>query len=300
MVGASRTKTTSSPLQMMRRRWVVLSPHLDDAVLSCGGLIAAMRNQVKVEIWSLFSGAPFRGPYSPVAQWLHGVSGGSTGSRLAWRRRREDRAACRVLGARCRHFMWKDAVYRKAADSSFMYDQSQQETWHIEDDHLAAAMTDTLLRNLTDSDVLLVPLGLGRHVDHLIVRHAAEQARHSPLLYYPDLPYLQRYPHELGPLASNLKGLSYVLSAEHIRAWVAAVQLYSTQMAMLEEAAGPIPELIENFASRGRLELYCDNGAASTRSADLGFFLASDPSHSRMMGQAPAASESAMGQKHAR
>lgn len=300
MAGASRTETTSLPVQVMRRRLVVLSPHLDDAVLSCGGLIAALRNQLKAEIWTLFSGAPYRGPYSPVAQWLHGVSGGSTGSRLAWRRRREDRAACRVLGARCRHFMWKDAAYRNAADGSFLYDQSQRETWHAEDAQLIATMTDALLRNLTDSDLLLVPLGLGRHVDHLIVRHSAEQARHSPMLYYPEVPYLQRYPHELEPLTSHLEGLNYVLSAEHVHTWLAAVQRYSTQLAMLEEAVGPIPQLIEHFASTGRLELYCGDGATSTWSAYPGFFPASDPSHNLIVEQAPAESKNAVGQKHVR
>ncbi len=110
-----------SRLMAPAERWIILSPHLDDGVLSCGGLAAALRPKAPVSIWTIFSAAPFRGPWSPAAMWLHGVSGGTTGSRLASRRRREDREACRLLGADYQHFNFKDAPYWKGRGVEFYY-----------------------------------------------------------------------------------------------------------------------------------------------------------------------------------
>lgn len=241
---------------MHRGRWVILSPHLDDAVLSCGGLIAALRNKVRVEIWTLFSSAPFRGPYSPVARWLHGVSGGSTGSRLVWRRRSEDRAAGRLLGARCRHFMWQDAVYRKASDGSFLYVETQVPDWHHDDDRLLREMIESLRTRVSEDDVLLVPLAIGGHVDHLIVRRACEELGHAPLFYYPDVPYVQSYSEELVSRTNTLRSVRYEIGEEELRDWISGVKCYATQVPMLEEAAGPLSDLIERRAAGRGLELY--------------------------------------------
>ena len=78
--------------------WIYLSPHLDDAAFSCGGLIW---EQVKagetVEVWTICAGEPPEGELPPFARSLHDRWG--TGGQTVARRRAEDQAACEVLGA---------------------------------------------------------------------------------------------------------------------------------------------------------------------------------------------------------
>ena len=44
----------------------------------------------------------------------------------------------------------------------------------------------------SEAGVLFAPLGIGRHVDHLITRRAAQElGRPIPIVYYSDFPYSQ-------------------------------------------------------------------------------------------------------------
>jgi len=52
--------------------WVFLSPHLDDAVLSCGGFIFELiQKGERVEICTICAGDPPPGELSPLAEMLH-------------------------------------------------------------------------------------------------------------------------------------------------------------------------------------------------------------------------------------
>ena len=53
-------------------RWIYLSPHLDDIVLSCGGMVwQQVQAGDVVEIWTIFSGDAPPGPLAGFAQELH-------------------------------------------------------------------------------------------------------------------------------------------------------------------------------------------------------------------------------------
>jgi LmbE family N-acetylglucosaminyl deacetylase len=78
-------------------RVVVVSPHLDDAVLSLGAAIArAARSGARVEVLTVFAGDPASD--RPANEWDR-KSGFGTEGEAARRRREEDRAACARLGA---------------------------------------------------------------------------------------------------------------------------------------------------------------------------------------------------------
>lgn len=253
-------------------RWVVLSPHLDDASLSIGGLIAAIRSSAQVEVWTLFCGATFQGPYSEIATWLHQSSGGSTGSRLSWRRQREDRSACRKLGARPRHYPFKDAAYRKTEDGGFMYRTAQPAQWHPQEARMINSVTKTLKRDLLESDIVISPLAIGRHVDHVITRHAAEQARIPNLMYYPDVPYNELFTEQVPAAIEGLASIAYTLTAEQIDDWISAVKCYTTQIPMLERAVGSLPPLIRDYAASSNLGLYSDPASPEIDLSGIGIF----------------------------
>ena len=53
-------------------RWIYLSPHFDDAVLSCGGVIFEQSRQgIQTEIWTIFAGSPPHSVFSLDPNVVH-------------------------------------------------------------------------------------------------------------------------------------------------------------------------------------------------------------------------------------
>lgn len=166
-------------------RLVVLSPHLDDAVLSVGGLIAAEADAGRrVEVWTAFTGGP--DPATLPAR-LRRFADYST--RLV-----EDDAALDLLGAGSRRLGLTEGLWRTPAagpsrgwirtllagaggDLRAAFRTPPDRSGFAELDTLRGLVDDLL----TDPDVeLLVPLGVGNHVDHVEVMLAAAQAALGP------------------------------------------------------------------------------------------------------------------------
>ena len=90
-------------------RWIYLSTHLDDAVLSAGGLIYEQTKAGDpVEIWTFMAGAPSDTEYSPFAQLLHQQWGFSSAEETVRSRREEDKTAASLVGATTVHFDFLD------------------------------------------------------------------------------------------------------------------------------------------------------------------------------------------------
>jgi LmbE family N-acetylglucosaminyl deacetylase len=254
MAFGSENPKTIDRIRLAPRR-IILSPHLDDAALSCGALATEL-GSARTEIWTFFAGAPLFGNYSPLAEWFHQVSGGSKGAILAWIRRREDERACRALGAISKHFRWYDAVYRRDGNGLPMYEDCRQDTWAIADNPLVSEISSVLRKTLLPSDAVIAPLTVGKHVDHLILRAAVEKCGHRNIYYYADVPYLETFPEEMEQLARGMNRFSCPISAHSIATWIKAVMCYETQIAMLENAVGPLRDLINRLGSSRELQLY--------------------------------------------
>ena len=81
-------------------RWIYISPHLDDAVLSAGGLIYEQtRAGMDVEIWNFMCGFPPNAELSPYAQILHKDWGISSADDVVTSRSPANFQAARVVGA---------------------------------------------------------------------------------------------------------------------------------------------------------------------------------------------------------
>ncbi|MEO8577413.1 MAG: PIG-L family deacetylase [Gemmatimonadales bacterium] len=236
---------------MRKQRCVILSPHLDDAVLSCGGLIASLRGKAEVEIWTMFTRGTLRGPYSPTALWLHGATSTPSARRLYLMRREEDRSACRALGAEWRHFNWMDAPYRKDSRGDFLYPADLSGAVHPEDEKLVEAIRKGLKAHLLPDDTILVPFAANSHVDHVIVRRAAQSLTPKTILFYPDLPYAANCADPVDSSGKPLKRVHYSLTKSEIGAWIAAVGCFATQLFLLQNSVGSVDEMIIDYASRG-------------------------------------------------
>jgi LmbE family N-acetylglucosaminyl deacetylase len=210
--------------------WIYLSPHLDDAVLSCGGLIwlQAQRGQ-HVEIWTICAGDAPPGPVSALAQELH--ERWQTPFQGVARRRAEDARACQRLGATYRHFNLPDCIYRWLSDGPLI-----RENWQIfspinpAENHLIGEISRLIQDNLPHRARLVTPLSVGGHVDHRLVRAATEQLSRR-LWYYSDYPYAARNGKDLTDAASGFeRQTSRLIPDAALRAWQDAIADYTTQV----------------------------------------------------------------------
>jgi len=233
---------------MRKPRCIILSPHLDDAVLSCGGLIAALEGHVPVEIWTIFTRGSARGPYSPAALWLHGATSSTNPTQLYFQRREEDRAACQILGATWRHFNWVDAPYRKDSKGNFLYPADLCSDIHPADESLLEDIRRAIAANLKKGDIVLAPVAGRSHVDHAIVSRAAQMAA-PDALFYPDLPYAIE--NQGSADGHELKRLKYTITEPQQAAWISAVGSFATQFFLLESSVGSVEEMISACVEKG-------------------------------------------------
>jgi len=95
----------------LRGRLVVVSPHLDDAVLSLGATLAhAAESGAAIEILTVFACAPHSN--APTDEWDR-KSGFTTEGEAAQQRRLEDKTACAILGVAPRWFEFGAEPYER-------------------------------------------------------------------------------------------------------------------------------------------------------------------------------------------
>jgi len=216
-------------------RWIYLSPHLDDAVLSCGGLIYEQSRQgLQTEIWTVFAGDAPDGPLSPLALRCHFDWGIPDVHELVAVRRDEDQAAAAIVGAEVAHFSLPDCIYRRSAAGEPLYPDEVFVPFHPFDQGLDADIAAALADELEPDDILVAPLAIGAHVDHRLARLAAERLN-RPLRYYADIPYVLRQPELLAPATQGMASDLCPVSEEGLIAWIAGVAAYQTQMVMVFE-----------------------------------------------------------------
>jgi len=135
---------------------VILSPHLDDAVLGCGRLLSAYPGATVV---TLYAGAPDSYP-DPMTHW-DTLAGFGPGDDVLARRREEDAAALAILGATPR---WLDFVEHQYLPRT---------EWVGPDD--TVDRLEEVLRELEPTAVLL-PFGLA-NPDHAAAHEAGLRVR---------------------------------------------------------------------------------------------------------------------------
>ncbi len=228
-------------------RWIYLSPHFDDAVLSCGGLIWDQRRSgEEVEIWTIFAGDPPPGPLSDFATVNHTLWGVTSGEQVVSMRKEEDAAAASIVGAEPVHFGIPDCIYRRSPEGEFLYTKSVFDPPHPADKYLPRRIAAAIKSELAPTDMLICPLTLGSHVDHILVRRAAESL-HRPLLYYADIPYLLNNPDTLIPAVRLLESSLYPISAEAVDPWVMGVAAYQSQVSSLYHGEGNLFDAIRRY-----------------------------------------------------
>jgi LmbE family N-acetylglucosaminyl deacetylase len=153
--------------------FAVVSPHRDDAALSLGSLLRRLgRRHVRFRILNCFTVSDFA-PYHS----------GLTTEQVTRLRRREDRCFGRLLG---RSVSWRslhgvDAPLRRGADVDIF-----RAPFDVTESNALARRIEAA----AGADLLLVPLAIGRHIDHLVARRAAGSLRSThAIAFFEDIPY---------------------------------------------------------------------------------------------------------------
>ncbi len=239
--------------------WIYLSPHTDDAVLSCGGIIyEQVRAGETVEVWTFFTADPPPGPLlSPFAKELHERWGGGMDAYAI--RRAEDMEACARLGAAPRHFDLPECIYRRLPGGQPVIHARDDlfRPYHPGEQPLVETIAGILRREAPAAVRLVVPLTAGGHVDHRIVRAAAEAAAAGSdlsLWFYVDYPYGVQEEHDFR--LSDWVGPGWLVydqevTGQGLEAWQSAVGAYQSQISSFWGNEGQMRKEIAAYREKG-------------------------------------------------
>jgi LmbE family N-acetylglucosaminyl deacetylase len=230
-----------------------LSPHFDDAVGSCGGLIARLvASEIDVGVLTVFGGEE-RMPLSPAASACHEEWKRQDVTRA---RRTEDEAACAFLGAYADHCDFAEALYRQRSDASHPYPAltDLQGPVAAEDATLPERIADRVTKIISGEAVIIhCPMAIGQHVDHVLVRTAGLvlSQRGSRVWLYRDFHYREC---ESAPMMSAVlsRPMEFRLTDDEVKKKGDAFAYYDSQITCL---FGDDANMRQYFAVLGRTEM---------------------------------------------
>jgi LmbE family N-acetylglucosaminyl deacetylase len=190
------------------KRIVVVSPHLDDGVLSLGAAMASWaRAGARVELLSVLACDPASNARAGGwdARAAHATEGES-----ARRRREEDARACALLGATPVWLPFGSVDYER----------------HGSDDEVAAAVTEAV----GDADAALLPGTPLTHPDHawLAALVSPTQLAAARVAEYAEQPYLRRSGERPSPRYRPIR----VGARDRVAKW-RAIRCYRSQLPLL-------------------------------------------------------------------
>lgn len=244
---------------------IYLSPHLDDAVLSCGATIYSQtRADERVTVITVMAGSAPNAQLTAYARELRDRWGYAQDP--VGQRRQEDLQALTHLGAHAYHLPFLDCPYRQHPESQeplypteasiFGELHEAESSFHWE---LLQALTPALPADAEAQ--IYAPLAVGHHVDHLLVRRVAVALlkRGYDVAFYEDYPYAA----DEGQVMASLPGASHawwsmLISSHDQRALEAkwrAIACYCSQLSTFWDDPMSMRRRVRAFAlyaGRGR------------------------------------------------
>mgnify|MGYP000694294208 CR=1 FL=1 len=150
---------------------LIISPHLDDAILSLGGFLSLMQN-LNCKVITIFNTA--WSIDKDIKEWKSITKKNLAEEKKAMRELRCDFKFLNYPEALLRGYIrWNDALDLK------------------KDKKLFEKITRDLLPEVEKYDNIFLPRGIGKHVDHLLIREmfTAIPKSQNSIFFYEDLPY---------------------------------------------------------------------------------------------------------------
>ncbi len=203
-----------------------------------------------MSVWSICAGDPPENFASPFADSLHERWDLVQAATIL--RRQEDIASCAIMGAQRLHFPIPDCIYRLGPQGAPSAGQplytSEESLWgdvHPDERYLVEQLSQSLEEKLPQQTALnlVCPLALGGHVDHKLVRRAAE-ALPIRLWYYEDYPYALQAGDRLdGMRMQGWEEQVNPITQAGLDAWIRAVAAHASQISTFwhQDSARRVP-----------------------------------------------------------
>lgn len=192
-VGLSEKNDHFLQYLLTKDKIVVLSPHLDDAVLSAGSLISYLTHASKnVQIITVFTeGSKITSPAIKTILTRVLKTAQFTDIKAYFEeRRKEDMRALRELNVYTTQYLgYTDAAWRIDPNGKAIYPNTQLAGIHAHDALLTDQLSEEFKKIMNYSNIaVLAPIGRGNHVDHQLVRNVVSKIFPNTI-FYQDFPY---------------------------------------------------------------------------------------------------------------
>lgn len=195
---------------------IFVSPHLDDAIFSCGALLHALKKEnIKTSVVTVFTKAYKKNSFSAKAYLK--MCNSKDGVSLYKKRKKEDIKALENLSKPV-HLGMTEALWRRKSSEN-VFSQLIPELsliyptyrWHVAKGNVVLADEKTMAQlkkklehiiNGKRNVWIFCPLGVGNHVDHILVRDVCKNL-HLPVIYWADYPYSKKVKPDLDYLKHN-------------------------------------------------------------------------------------------------
>ena len=223
---------------------VIISPHFDDGVFSCGGTAHKLTAAGHSVLVITMMGGLFHGelPNTPILADLH--RRWQAGEDPLRQRQLEDERASQSLGLDFMHVPLPDCVYRLAGDLP-LYPSEESLFGDVHSADFAPRLLKGIqIPELETASQVYLPLGVGHHVDHQITRDwGMTQLRDAPdksaLRFYVEFPYSKADRSTelaLGALDLPLEPADVTLSDADINGKIRAIACYESQISTFWES----------------------------------------------------------------
>jgi LmbE family N-acetylglucosaminyl deacetylase len=245
-------------MRLLAPNALIISTHLDDAVISVGITIQKFSKTHAVFVATVFT-EHVEGRLSMSAKIFNTSENGSAAECLVTRRA-EDREALSCVNAIPIHLGFTDATFRRDLAGNALCENPEDILLASPD--CERKLIRAVSRRLTQvigmlrPQILLVPCALGQHIDHKIVRIAGDLAnirsqlggQSRELAYYEDLPYACHADERGNPcLAQGYVPVVVTASDQQWMRKITAIRCYSSQLRFINIGTMPWLVSVEDY-----------------------------------------------------
>jgi hypothetical protein len=255
-----------SMIKSKKIRCYFISPHLDDAILSAGGLILSLAYETKLTIITIFTNYIDLSSNDIQTNNVNRKDYQSKINRTSIRKW-EDFLVCKNLGLPCKHLNFTVASQRINRQSileklfgnifqkgNLLYPNAKDllsGKVKKQDKILMKIIKSKLMKIIrSEKDTLIFsPIGIGKHVDHILTRDICTRYFRN-IIYWSDFPYNLKSPQDdIFMFMNHLKEKKFIRNNRRKNIYI---KYYRSQIKSLFPM-GEIPQIPEKYYINPRL-----------------------------------------------